>query len=120
MSSNLVFQTTVVLLFLAHLGALLGLWYGPRTITFMLGLNAVIAALALAYAANRARYMFVLANARESALILIELLILVSAIWAFRHNRTAIISSYVGFGLHFLVTAAAVIFAFAFKMTRLF
>ena len=120
MSSNLVFQTTVVSVFLAHVGALLGLWYGPRTIMIMLALNAAIAALALAYAANRARYIFVMANARESAFILIELVIVASAIWAFRHNRAAIIASYVGFGLHILVALAAVIFAFAFKMTRLF
>ena len=120
MSSNIVFQTTVVLLFLAHVGALLGLWYGPHTIRIMLALNAVIAVSALVYAASRARYTFFMANARDSALILIELLILASAIWAFRHNRAAIISSYVGFGLHFLVALAAVIFAFGFKMTRLF
>ena len=120
MNSNAAFQTTVVLLFLAHAGAMLGLWFGPRTITFMLLLNVVIAAGVLAYAASRARYSLGMYDARQTAFILFEVVVLAAAIWAFRHNRSASIASYVAFGLHFLVAFAAVVFAFTFKMSRLF
>ena len=116
MSSNAVFQTTVVLLFLAHVGALLSLWFGPRTIGIMLALNTLVATGVLAYAASRARYILSMFDARQTALIFLELVVLVAAIWAFRHNRPASILSHVAFGVHFLVTLAAVIFAFTFKM----
>ncbi len=119
MSSNAFLQTTVVVLFLAHVGALLSLWFGPRTMAFMLALNIVIAAAVLTYAATRARYILSMYDPRQTALILLELIVLVAAIWAFRHNRSAATLSHIAFGLHFLATIAAVIFAFTFKM-RLF
>jgi hypothetical protein len=119
MSSNAVLQTTVVLMLLAHVGALLGIWYGPRSHGFLLSLNILIAACVLAYAASRLRYVLGGHEPRQLLFFLLELLILVSAILAFRHSRPAAVVSYVGFGLHFLATLAAVIFAFTFKM-RLF
>ena len=120
MNSNTVFQTTVVVVLLAHVGALLGLWFGPRTNGVILGLNAIIAVGVLAYGASRLRYIFAANDVPQLALMGFELVVLATAIWAFRLTRPALICSYVAFVLHFIIAVGAVIFAFAFKMTRLF
>lgn len=119
MNSNTFFQTTAVAVLLAHVGAVLGLWFGPRTIGIILALNAVIAVAVLVYAASRLRYILVANDVPQIALVGFELVVFAAAIWGFRQVRPAAICSYVAFGLHFIVAIAAVIFAFAFKMTRM-
>ena len=104
---------------MAHVGAVLGLWFGPRTSGILLALNAVIAVAVLAYAVSRLRYIFAANDGPQIALIGFELVVLAAAIWAFRQARPAAICSYVAFGLHFIVAIGAVIFAFAFKMRLL-
>jgi hypothetical protein len=118
-SSNSLFRTVVIVLLIAHAGILLGFWLAPRTINFLLGLNAVLAISVLTYCGSRARYILSPIDWPFLGLIAFEALVLAGAIWAFRGSRLALIGSYVAFGLHTLVSLAAVIFAFVFKIKRL-
>ena len=107
------------MLVIAHVASLLGVWFAPRGVNFLLGLNAVIALGVLIYAASRARFILAAHDWPYLGLIVFESLVLTGAIWAFRDNEIARICSYVAFGLHALASIAAVVFAFTFKFTRL-
>lgn len=109
----------MVLLLVGHIAAVLGLAYGPRNYTLLVSLNALVSVGVLCYLGSRARFIFAGRDWSQVALAVFELLVLIAAAWAFRQSRFAVISSYVAFGIHFLVVIAAVIFAFTFKMTRL-
>jgi hypothetical protein len=115
-SSNAIFQLTTVLVALAHLGALFALWFSPSGSRPLFVLNAFIACAVLLYAATRVPYIWAGRDKAYVGLIGFELLLLVAAFLAFKGQRIAAVGSYVGFGLHGLVSLAAVVFAFAFKM----
>ena len=119
-SSNSIFQSTAILLLLAHLGALIGVWFSPRGGSLLLALNAALASAVLLYTVSRARYILAAVDWPYLGLITFELLALAGALWAFMDNRPAMIWSYVAFGLHACASLAAAIFAFTFKITRLF
>ena len=57
--------------------------------------------------ASRALHLQHVFTPQQTALIFLELVVLVAAIWVFRHNHPASILSFVAFGVHFLVTFAA-------------
>lgn len=116
MSSNATFQLTTVLVALAHVGVLLALWLSPHGSRALLILNAAVACAVLLYAVSRAPYIWAGRDWPYVGLIAFELLLLVLAVLAFRGERMAAVVSYIGFGLHGLVSLAAVAFAFAFKM----
>jgi hypothetical protein len=102
-----------------HTGALLCLWYLPRTVNVLLAVNGIAAVVVLCYAISRARYILAGRDWPYVGLCAFELLVLAGAILAFRHNRPALIGSYVAFGVHFLASVAFSIFTFTFKITRL-
>lgn len=119
MTSNTLFQTTVILLLIGHVGATLGLWYGPRSATVLVSVNGLVSLGVLVYVIRRTPYILAAKDWSQIALAAFELVVLACAIWALRHNRAAIIASYISFGIHFLVAIAAVVFAFTFKVNRL-
>jgi hypothetical protein len=104
---------------IAHAGVLCGVWYFSRGINGLLLLNALLAAAVLLYAVGRARYIAAALDWPYMGLIVFEISALVAAYLAFRGNASAVICSYVAFGIHAVVSIAAVLFAFTFKMTRL-
>ena len=110
------FQTATLLVALAHVGVLLAVRLWPAGITALLSVNALVAFVALLYAASRARYILASRDWPYVALVIFELMVLAGAVWAFRGNRMAVIWSYSAFGLHGCVSLAAVLFAFFFKM----
>jgi hypothetical protein len=118
-SSNTFLRTVAIVLLTTHAGILLGFWFAPRAVNFLLGLNALLAIAVLIYTGSRAHTLLAPVDWPYLSLIAFELLVLIAAIWAFRGSRPALIGSYVAFGLHTLVSLAAVIFAFVFKLNRL-
>ncbi len=86
----------------------------------LLALNAIVALAVLVGAGFRLRYIWAAKDWPYAGLMVFELLVLAGACWALRHQRAAEIASYVAFGLHGCISVAAVIFAFGFKLTRLF
>lgn len=73
----------------------------------------------LLYAASRARYILAANDWPHLALVIFEFLVLAAAFWANRGSRSAMVGSYVVFGLHACASLAATLFAFFFKMTRM-
>jgi len=118
-SSNTFLRTVAIVLLTTHAGILLGFWFAPRAVNFLLGLNALLAISVLIYTGSRARTLLAPFDWPYLSLIAFELLVLIAAIWAFRGSRPALIGSYVAFGLQTLVSLTAVIFAFVFKLNRL-
>ena len=119
MGSNTLFHSSIGLLVVTHLAAALCLWYGPRSPTFLLSLNTLVASIVVAYAASRLRYILAGFDRRFMAFFLVELLILICAICALKGNGPALKFSYVAFVVHSIMVLGAVVFAFTFKM-RLF
>lgn len=119
MSTNAFNQLLVITVLLAHAGILVGVWYSPRGLGYLLSLNAAIAAAVLLYAASRARYIFAAMDWPFLGLVVLELLVLLGVYFAFRGSRLAVVSSYVAFGLHTCISIGAVLFAFLFKINRL-
>ncbi len=119
MSSNAFFQTVVLAALVAHVAAIVAVWYSPWGANGLLLLNGLLALIALVYAGSRARYIFLARDWAYLGLMVCELAILMAAGLAFRGNRAALICSYVAFGLHACATLAAVCVAFFFKITRL-
>jgi hypothetical protein len=115
-SSNTVFQTIVVLVLAAHVGALAGFWYAPRGLGWLLSLNVVVALAVVGYAGTRARFILAGMDWPYLALVAFELIVLIAAFLAFRANRPAMIFSCVACGLHLLTSIGAVVFAFTFKI----
>lgn len=97
----------------------MGVWWAPKGVTILAGLNAAIALLVLVYAASRSRYILAAMDWPYLGLIAFEALIMIAAIGAFRGSRGALICSFVAFGIHALAGIAAVFFAFGFKFTKL-
>ncbi|MEO7598905.1 MAG: hypothetical protein ABIV50_08230 [Opitutus sp.] len=120
MGSNTLFHASVGLLVAAHAAALIFLWFGPRTPTVLLSLNTVSAAVVIAYAATRLRYIIAAVDRQYIALFIFEVAVLISAIYALKGSRPALTLSYVGFGVHSLMVIGATILALTFKMRRLF
>ena len=104
-----------------HVAVLVGLGFSLMGVRALLGLNAIVALAVLAYAATRIRYIFASMDWPYLALIAAELVVLVAAVWAQAHGKspTARIISFTAFGLHGCISVGAVIFSFAFRMTRL-
>lgn len=113
------FHLTTLLVLGAHAGALALARNSPSGAKALFSLNAVVAVAVLLFAVTRGRYIVAARDRPFTALFLSELLVFGAAVWAFRGHRSAVVASYVAFGLHSAVSIAAVLFAFLFKMTRL-
>ena len=111
----------LTLLFLAgYLGALLWAFPLRRGLVPMLAVNIVTAGLVLAYQAPRLPFTLRANDLPVMALILFELLTLALALLALRGMRFPLLASLLPFGLNGLACLAFTVFAFTFRMTRLF
>lgn len=118
--SNSIFQTITVVILAAHIAALLAAVVFRRGPGTMLALNLTVCACVLLIASARARFAIAAVDWPYLAMVVIEIAAVVAAIAGLRHDRAGVIVSWIVFSLHGLAAAAAVGFAFLFKMTRLF
>lgn len=119
MQPNTLMKTILIVLVIAHVACLIGVWGSPRGLNFLLALNASCAVAVLLYLASRAPYLIAAKDWPLLGLFLFEGAVLAGAFAAFRDSRSATIGSYIGFGLHACTSLAALAFAFVFKITKL-
>lgn len=108
-----------LLVMLAHIAVGVGLGFSSRMIPVLLALNVAASIAILAYAGTRARYILAASDWPYLVLIVFEGLVLSAAMLALRDSRWAMVLSYVVFGLHACASVAGVVFAFAFRITKL-
>ena len=105
----------------AHLAALLWLLQPRHRLAPLLAVNAVAAALILAYQGQRIRYILMPpADQQVLALIAFEALVLGLSLRAFSGRRLPVMGACLAFGLHLCAAIGALLFMLTFKMTRLF
>ena len=117
--SNTALQLVTAAMLAAHLGALVvaaGSRWGDRAVLLV---NIATASAVVLYQAPSAVHGSFWNDGQLLALTLFELATLLLAALAWRGRRAALIASYVSFAVNGLACAAAVAFAFTFRMSRL-
>ncbi|WP_372783886.1 hypothetical protein [Phenylobacterium sp.] len=117
--SNLQLTMIAVAALLAHLLALgVAIWRRRTRPAF--GLNILVAGLTLLILVQDLRWLTAPVDLQVAGLAAVEALALVLSALALRGRyRAAMVGAWVGFALNFLASGLAVLFVFAFKITRL-
>jgi hypothetical protein len=116
--SNIQLTVVTLAVFLAHVAAL-AMAGRRRQACPVISLNLIVAGATLIYLVTDWRWLRPPMDRPMAGLAAFEILVLAVALLALARHRAAVVGSWIAFGLHFVASALAVVFALTFKITRL-